>query len=359
MKIIFLGDFLIDQDFDICEKLKEIFSDADYIFANFEGPIIEEGQTKNSKKAGPVVRQLNDVVNTMKKIGITNVTLCNNHIYDYKEEGITNTIHKLNESSISCFGIDLANLTSVETVIPYKEKKIIMISACEYHEGSKYVENNDEGLINLFSDELEKKIKEYREENSYIILLCHAGLEGVDVPLKQFRSRYKNLISYGADMIICHHPHVIQGIEHYKGRKIFYSLGDFIFSQKNIPRKVAEGMAVIADFNQSGCSTKLAFFKQKHGLIKHIHNYDIDLISNKLSDQKYYENIIKNIYNQGLSNLEEIVYKPKSLKTKIKLLYHRIFNFKYLERRKRLIKRHIESNHSYIFLKSELENINE
>ena len=63
-------------------------------------------------------------------------------------------------------------------------------------------------------------------------MVCHAGLEKVNYPLPEFREQYKRFIDYGADAIIAHHPHVVQGWEYYNNKLIAYSLGNFIWQKK-------------------------------------------------------------------------------------------------------------------------------
>lgn len=63
----------------------------------------------------------------------------------------------------------------------------------------------------------------------YIIVISHAGLEDFEIPLPEIRNMYKSFIDMGADLVIAHHPHIIQGMEVYKGKRIFYSLGNFMF----------------------------------------------------------------------------------------------------------------------------------
>ena len=63
----------------------------------------------------------------------------------------------------------------------------------------------------------------------------HDGIEYIDIPLPEQRERYRDFVDYGADGVFVHHPHVPQGWEVYKGRPIFYSLGNFFFNSKNTP----------------------------------------------------------------------------------------------------------------------------
>src|SRR5690606_3657601 len=72
-------------------------------------------------------------------------------------------------------------------------------------------------------------IRTAKEQCDHLIILSHGGIEFMDVPLPEWRDRYRELIDLGADAVIGTHPHVPQGIEIYNKKPIFYSLGNFYF----------------------------------------------------------------------------------------------------------------------------------
>lgn len=74
-------------------------------------------------------------------------------------------------------------------------------------------------------------IKKARKESTYVVIVIHAGAEGFNYPLPEIRAIYKEYIDLGADCVIAHHPHVVQGYEDYKGHRIYYSLGNMAFDK--------------------------------------------------------------------------------------------------------------------------------
>src|SRR5690606_13215028 len=74
-----------------------------------------------------------------------------------------------------------------------------------------------------------KDIATYRGQVDLLVVQVHAGVEMVDVPIPEWRARYRELLDAGADAIVAHHPHVLQGMEYHQQKPIFYSLGNFYF----------------------------------------------------------------------------------------------------------------------------------
>jgi poly-gamma-glutamate synthesis protein (capsule biosynthesis protein) len=76
-------------------------------------------------------------------------------------------------------------------------------------------------------------IRKTKKKLDYLVVQVHAGVEDIDLPLPEWRVRYRELIDLGTDIIVGHHPHVPQGWEIYKGKYIFYSLGNFYMDSSN------------------------------------------------------------------------------------------------------------------------------
>ncbi|WP_256941219.1 CapA family protein [Bacillus sp. EAC] len=150
--------------------------------------------------------------------GIEAVNLANNHSHDYYQKGFNDTINSLNKQKIGHFGYNDKYITTV---------KGIKIGALGY-EGW-----NDSPELRL---KINSDIQQLRKAGVKIIMInFHWGIERDYVP----NSTQKNLahysIDHGADLIIGHHPHVVQGIEEYKGKFIVYSLGNFMFGGNKNP----------------------------------------------------------------------------------------------------------------------------
>ena len=150
--------------------------------------------------------------------GIEAVNLANNHIFDYLERGYEDTILSLKNHNISYFGYEHQYITTI---------KGVKMGALGY-EGW-----NDTPELRI---QVEKDIQTLKEQGVQIILVhYHWGVEGQYVPTEAQKSLARYTIDQGADLILGHHPHVIQGIEEYNGKFIVYSLGNFMFGGNRNP----------------------------------------------------------------------------------------------------------------------------
>ena len=144
--------------------------------------------------------------------------MANNHRQDYGEEGIRDTIDALESAGIA-YAYD-KNLGIYET----QGIKIGWVSVNETSQGV-YVEKL-----------LEEGIRQLREEGADLVLACcHWGIEREYYPEDYQKELGKKCIDWGADLVLGHHPHVLQGIEQYQGKYIVYSLGNFCFGANRNP----------------------------------------------------------------------------------------------------------------------------
>lgn len=190
------------------------FENDDITLANLETTFtvatVKSPKTFNFK--GPP-----EYVKILTKGSIEGVNIANNHIYDYNEEGFNDTKKILESESINYFGEGTKWITTIK--------------------GHKFGFLGYRGWSNTLNLELLKKdIEELKSENCIIIINFHWGNEGHSYPNENQKKVAHFAIDNGADLIIGHHPHVIQGIEQYKGKFIAYSLANFCFGGNSNPR---------------------------------------------------------------------------------------------------------------------------
>lgn len=191
------------------EKVADIFHNDDFTFINLEGPLTDSMDI-NPKEYNFKGRP--EYVEIMTLGGIDGVTLANNHSFDYGEKGFIDTKNILDKNGIyhtyyeEAFTVELKGIS-----IAY-----LGYNAWRHEEAS--VKN-----MNKIIPELKK------EGVDYIIVNCHWGRELVYYPDEQQKRMARHAIDLGADLVIGHHPHVMQGKEEYKGKTIIYSLGNFCF----------------------------------------------------------------------------------------------------------------------------------
>lgn len=265
IKFFACGDivnFTSKSDF-VDNSLKTIINSCDLAICNFEAPI----KTSNSnpiKKAGPHVFQASESIKYIKDAGFNMVSLANNHIYDYGQQALANTINELQNQGIDFVGAGLTFDKAYQTRIVNKNGvKLAIIAGCENEFGCLFEYKNKGGYAWLFHNLIEDNIRELKKQVDFIILIAHAGIEEIDFPIKEWRDRYKRLCDVGVDLIIGHHPHVPQGYEKYKMSTIFYSLGNFYFDTVGFEDKSDDSYSVVFEITKSGLKDFVIIWHKK------------------------------------------------------------------------------------------------
>ena len=236
IKILITGDFcpinriqgLIDtSDYSkIFSDFLPVIKDSDISVTNLECPLIENG--KKIQKSGPNLKASKKSIEALTYAGFDLVTLANNHIMDYGNEGLASTIDSCNNSKIDHVGV---GLDFNEAKKPYykvvNNSKIAFVNFCE-NEWSTTVGNypgaNPLNPISNFN-----QIKEAKLNADYVFVIVHGGHEHYQLPSPRMQETYRFFIDTGADAVIGHHTHCFSGYEMYNKKPIFYSLGNFVF----------------------------------------------------------------------------------------------------------------------------------
>ncbi len=228
MKIFFAGDLCVSyKDLPrLGNSIRNLFASADIVCANFEAPLIQPG-SKAEPKAGPSIYQTDQVLGLLEKCGITHLTLANNHIMDYGVSGLRYTLDKLNGYAIHGAGFSLEE--AYRPIFHEKDgQRIALLAFGEAQFGALGVEPFQKaGFAWVDAPLARQAVINARKEADWVIVQIHAGLEMVDIPLPEWRERFREFIDLGADLVIGHHPHVLQGSQTYKNKTIHYSLGNF------------------------------------------------------------------------------------------------------------------------------------
>lgn len=218
------------------EMVKEHFQKSHLGIVNLETSITRRG-TKWPDKAFNF-RSDPKNLNPMKEAGVDVVTLANNHILDYGNQGFIDTLDHLKRRSIPYAGGGRNKAEALEgTIIEKEGVKIGVLSFSRVVPDVRwYATNKRPGIVGAYdccTQDMMKRIKEMKEEVDILVLSLHWGVERSTKPRKQEIAVAKNAIDAGADVIMGHHPHVLQGIEIYKDKPIFYSLGNFVFGGRD------------------------------------------------------------------------------------------------------------------------------
>lgn len=228
---------IIDKGKNPFEKIlgaeENFFKGTDFVSINLEGPITDSENCQPkivSFKFPPETAKL------LRENKINLVNLANNHTYDCFIEGKKDTQKYLDISHIGYFGAS-DKVDESYTVKKAGDKKIAFV-------GINDTLNNSD-LKNFY-----RLVKSLKEKNDYVIVNIHWGNEYAKNPSERQIIIAHVLIDHGADVIIGHHPHVIQPMEIYRNKVIFYSLGNFIFDQTLEEARKGIGVGVILDENK-------------------------------------------------------------------------------------------------------------
>jgi len=235
IKLLFCGDFLSKHPEEILfsEELMSMISASDIKCINFEAPIENKGKPIN-KGSICVLSQSKDSPDFLESIGFNVISMSNNHIYDYGETGLTDTQQAF--KSALTVGVGTWDTAYQVKILELGKTKIgfLSLSHCEFGVlNDVWDKTLRTGCAGISFYKLNSIIINAKKEVDYFFIVVHAGVEYINVPLPEWRNRYRELIDCGADAVIASHPHVPQGWEVYHGRPIFYSLGNFYLDMES------------------------------------------------------------------------------------------------------------------------------
>ena len=237
MKILIAGDFcpqgrvagmFRNRDFErVLGQLKPIISQSDYSIVNFECAATN-GKGKPIQKLGPNLQCDETGIEAVKWAGFNCVTLANNHFRDYGDEGVRETIRLLNKYDIDTVGGGLTLDEASKTL--YKEfdgKTIAIINCCEHEFTIATERTGGSNPMNPIQQYYE--IHKAKIVADYVLVIVHGGHEHYRLPSLRMQETYRFYVEAGADAVVNHHQHCYSGYEIYKGKPIFYGIGNFCF----------------------------------------------------------------------------------------------------------------------------------
>ncbi|MEI8096490.1 MAG: CapA family protein [Candidatus Moraniibacteriota bacterium] len=248
VSLLFGGDMQFDryirtvmkkrgEDF-ILSSLHDTFSSVDMVVANLEGPITDNASISETSAMGEAKNYMftfpTSTANFLKREHIDIVNIGNNHILNFKSDGAEQTKKYLAESAVDYFGSPLEG--DVRTLI-----KNINGTTIAFVNYNQFVFGAKEKVL---SD-----ITSVQGKADFVVLYTHWGKEYESV-LPGVKDLAHEFIDVGVDIIIGSHPHVVQEKEIYKGKHIYYSLGNFIFDQYFRP-DTQKGLLVRVIFDPS------------------------------------------------------------------------------------------------------------
>ena len=227
----------------ISENAQSELASADISVVNNEF-VYEDGETPLAGKTY-TFGAATENVKLLKIFSADLVTLANNHVYDYGEEGLISTLDTLDDAEIPYVGAgrNLEEASAIKYFV-VKGRKIAFVSATEIEKFAKYTKKateNSPGVIKTIDTSLFcSVIAEAKANADYVVACVHWGIEGKNDFEAEQRRMAEDYVKAGADVVIGGHPHRLQGVEFIEDTPVAYSLGNFWFSTGTIYTTIAQ-----------------------------------------------------------------------------------------------------------------------
>lgn len=322
MKLTFFGDTILQENDTIAfsKEFLKLVKQSDFNILNFEGTLKDSSSLPISK-IGPNLYNSDKSIEILKENFFNVFVLSNNHIVDFGSPGFKKTLKELDKNGIYYCGAGLDYDSAYKPLILNKEGEKVAIINCCHAEFGVYKDKNiplNCGYAWINNKQIEENIVKCKKDGCFVIVVAHAGVEFIPLPLPEWREKYKSFIVFGADLVIGGHPHIVQGKEIYKNKPIYYSLGNFLFSRKDKKEDVDwnVGLIVSLDTKTGECAENFSLLKDSKISIQNsesIKNIFLERSQILCDDSLYYKKI-----DVILENLWNNTYKP---------LYDAVSNF--------------------------------
>ena len=258
--IIFTGDVMLsrgvartikdnnDVDYPFL-KIRDYLKTADIVFGNLETALTQ------GREIGPgemVFRADPELAHSLRRAGFSVMSLANNHSMNFGQAGIKETFLNLLEAGVDYCG---AGNNSDEAYSPvFISKKGINFAFLAFTDSdvipaSYQAGTSTAGVAFMDIAKMQKAVKSAQETADFVIVSMHSGYEYKTNPNNRQINFAHSAVDAGADLVIGHHPHIVQKAELYKNKYIFYSLGNFVFDQRATNTRQAVIMKAI--FNKA------------------------------------------------------------------------------------------------------------
>ncbi len=286
--LLFLGDLRFGEAAApvIGPGLSQRLRDAQLVCCNFEAPLPCDTASR-LPKAGPHLEQTADAVAMARSWGITHFSLANNHIMDGGSGALKFTLDAIGDTAGMGAGLDMESAYQPR-IIRINGQQIALMAVAEAQFGAM-TEPGFPGYAWVGHPLTRDMVRRSAEQYDLVIVQVHAGLEMVELPLPEWRSTYRELIDLGADLVLAHHPHVVQGMERYRDKEIFFSLGNFWMSGMS----TGSGAVLSVEVTDGGLTSTPLMLNNNDDTrdIDDDSLNEFEQLSRKLSDPGYLEEI--------------------------------------------------------------------
>lgn len=342
MKISFLGDISLNDDYVMLNKkginpfksLESTLDKSDYVVGNLE--CMAKGDQGENELKKPRLTTTVETLNYLNSIRLKVACLAHNHVYDHLEDGFIKTINFLKSHKIQYLGAGLSQKEAVNPLILILNNISVGFLNYVTIDTNPNLPDNAGIVLNIFDyEKCKKNIYELKHHVNHVVLLLHWGglVEGGNYPDWDQPRIAHALINAGADLIIGHHSHTIQPYEIFKDKYIFYSLGNFCFSDicfggeiNRINRSGKQAIIINVSFEKSNYTVDYISYENRLNKFIRVPEYDVKYRKGRVLKKSRIRNkLIWNIYYFQLKNVKPFISFIKrddqSINQKLRKIY--------------------------------------
>lgn len=293
--LLAFGDMMLDRYIRVAikdngmayvfESIRRLLDGNDIVLANLEGAFTDlEPQPPRPNNLEFTFDPL--LIPKLQKLGFNLFSLANNHSGGFGLTGLEQTKNYLKNYSIDFFG-NPSNTDRPSFIKEIRETKIAFVGYNQFGQ-------NSENII--------KEIENIKINVDFVVVMAHWGIEYQDTFSKNQQETAHQFIDAGADIVIGSHPHVIQPIEIYKNKTIFYSLGNFVFDQLSSD-KTKQGLALGIELQKGEYKFYLLPFIMQNWQVRLLDKENSDMILKRISEHSVTSQNIKNQIQKGIFNI--------------------------------------------------------
>ena len=256
------------------EQVRHLFNQHNLVVANLESPLVTDDAIPAEGKC--TLHGSSGWADVLKECGIGLVSIANNHLMDYGVKGLKSTLQALDDAGIVHVGAGMDMGTACEPAyVKVGDKKVAFLGRSSVVVSSPcYATADRPGVAWFDEDDVLASIKQCRSQADFVVILLHWGIEHYQYPAPSQRAISAKLLSAGADLILGHHPHVVQGEERIGSSVVSYSSGNFLFDEFPWSFLAADGserraQATLSEKNRQGLMLEISFDKNGRTITKH------------------------------------------------------------------------------------------